>query len=315
MLLGALSLSILAVCAWFIWQQVSGSYSTVAESGLHFAPGRLIISWLCVTAAAALGAWEWTLLVGAMGGKLDLVQGMSIHLTSNLAKYVPGFIWAYAGKGILAVRHGVPANIATLSIAAEFAIVYIGGALLALLALPYSDIISLPASARAALQLAATGVTGLLTLGLPRLVQRSTLQGKTGGNLLAPFRNFRWSRISFVIVAVLTTWGILAYGFSVLYGQSLYSGWSHLTRHSIALAGALLLGQLAFFAPTGVGVREAVLVAVLASNNNATEVLILAIVFRIEMIVGEVLCAAVAIAAARIQSSLKSRSQTNNTNG
>ena len=150
--LGAFSLAILIVCIWFIWQQVSGSYSEVLESGLHLAPGHLVISWFCITAATALGAWEWTLLVRAMGGKLDLVQGMSIHLMSNLAKYVPGFIWSYAGKGILAVRQGIPANIATLSIAAEFAIVYICGALLVVLALPFSGIISLPLGARTMLQ-------------------------------------------------------------------------------------------------------------------------------------------------------------------
>jgi len=313
---GMLSLAILAVCAWFIWQQVSGSYSTVAESGLQLAPERLAISWLCVTAATALGAWEWTLLVRALGGKLDLVQGMSTHLTSNLAKYVPGYIWSYAGKGILAVRQGVPANVATVSIAAEFAIVYICGALLTLIALPFSDLVALPLGWRAVLQVAAIGLAGLAILGIFPLARWPALQAKAKrSKLLEPLLSFRPSRTSFVVLAVLITWWLLAYGFSILYGQSLYSGWNHMARHAVALAGALLLGQIAFFAPTGVGVREAVLVTLLAASSNAAEVLILAIVFRIEMILGEVLCAAIAMAAARAQSVLKSRSGANNTNG
>jgi uncharacterized membrane protein YbhN (UPF0104 family) len=300
-ILGTLSLGIVAACVWFIWRQVAGGYATVATASLRLEPQRLVISWICTAAATALGAWAWVLLVRALGGQLDLAQGMSIHLTSNLVKYVPGFIWAYAGKGILAVRQGVPASVATLSIAAEFAIVYICGAVLALLALPFSGIIRLPPGGRTALQLAGIGTAGLLMIGLPRLAHRLAFQPKTARALLKPFSNARWSRIAFVMVAVLMTWCLLAFGFSILYGQPSNNGWSYLLRHSVALVGALLLGQIAFFAPTGVGVREAVLVALLATDGNAADVLILAVVFRLEMILGEIVCAIFAVAAVRIQ--------------
>jgi uncharacterized membrane protein YbhN (UPF0104 family) len=302
-LLGTFSLGFIAAIVWFIWKQISGGYAAVAAAGLRLEPQRLIISWFCTTAATALGAWEWVLLARALGGQLDLAQGMSIHLTSNLVKYVPGFIWSYAGKGYLAVRRGVPASIATLSIAAEFAIVYICGALLLLLSLPFSDIITLPVGGRTALQVVSISVAGLLIIGLAPLAQRFAFRTKTAHALFEPFLSARWSRIAFVMIAVLLTWCLLAIGFSVLYGQSSNGGWSHLLRHSIALVAALLLGKIAFFAPTGVGVREAVLVALLATDGNAADVLILAVVFRMQMILGEVVCAIIALAAVRIQSS------------
>jgi len=313
--LGALSLGFLAAVVWFIWKQVSGGYATVTTAGLSLEPWRLAVSWFCTAAATALGAWEWVLLVRALGGQLDLTQGMSIQLTSNLAKYVPGFIWSYAGKGYLAVRQGVPAGIATVSIAGEFAIVYICGALLAVLSLPFSDLISLPVGGRVGLQMIAVSAAVLAIIGLPPLVRRLALRARVTRTQSEPFLSARWPSIAFVMAAVLMTWCLLAFGFSVLYGQPLSGGWSHLLRHSIALVGAMLLGQLAFFAPTGVGVREAVLVALLASQGSAAEVLILAVVFRLEMILGEVVCAMAAVAAVRLRRAWQAHSRANNTNG
>lgn len=315
MFFGALSLAILAVCAWFIWGQVSGSYAAVAASGLWLEPQRLAISWICTTVATSLGAWTWVLLVRTLGGQLDLARGMSIHLTSNLAKYVPGYVWSYAGKGILAVRQGVPASIATLSIAAEFAIVYISGAALVLLALPSSGVISLRPGGLAVLQLASIGAAGLLLVGLPYLAQRMAFQTKSAYPLLKSLSDARWSRVTLVMFAVLMTWCLLVFGFGVLYGQPWSGGWSHLLRHAVALVGALLLGQIAVFAPTGLGVRETVLVALLATEGNATEVLVLAVVFRLEMIVGEVVCALIAVAMVKTRGARKAGSRANNTNG
>ena len=316
LLLGTLSLGILTTSVWFIWKQVSSGYAAVTTVGLSLEPWRLIISWFCTMAATGLGAWAWVLLVRALDGKLDLADGMSIHLTSNLAKYVPGFIWSYAGKGYLAVRRGVPASTATLSIAAEFAIVYVSGALLATISLPFSDIITLPVGFRIALVALSIGAVGALILGIPSLARRMALGSKATTSLFEPLLSAVWPKIGFAFMAVLVTWCLLALGFSVLYGLSTADGWSHFLRHSVALVGALLLGQLVFLAPTGVGVREAIFVALLAVDSNAANVLILAVVFRMEMILGEVLCAIVAAAVVRILRARQNRCRShNNTNG
>ena len=315
-LLGTLSLGILATSVWFIWKQVSSGYAAVTTVGLSLEPWRLIISWLCTTAATGLGAWAWVLLVRALGGKLDLADGLSIHLTSNLVKYVPGFIWSYTGKGYLAVRRGVPASTATLSIAAEFAIVYISGALLAAISLPFSDIITLPMGCRIALIALSISAVGVLIVGSPALARRMAFRSKASTSPFEPLFGAVWSKIGFAFITVLVTWCLLALGFSVLYGLSATDGWSHFMRHSVALVGALLLGQLVFLAPTGVGVREAIFVALLAVDSNAANVLILAVVFRMEMIIGEVLCAIVAAAVVRLRGARQNHSRTrNNTNG
>jgi uncharacterized membrane protein YbhN (UPF0104 family) len=123
------------------------------------------------------------------------------------------------------------------------------------------------------------------------------------------------SLITLVMAAVLLTWCLLGFGFSTLYASVSSGGWSHLLRHSFALAAALLLGQIVFFAPTGLGVREAVFVALLASGDTAALVVILAMVFRILMMVGEVLCALLAWIASRFSGLRGAESSRNSTNG
>jgi uncharacterized membrane protein YbhN (UPF0104 family) len=295
-----LALGALAVSIWFIWKQISAGYTAISIADIHLDLERLTVTWLCTAAATALGAWEWVLLVNALGGDLDLAHGMSIHLTSNLVKYVPGFIWSYAGKAYLTTRHGVSTNIAVLSITGEFVIVYFSGVLLMLLCLPFSGLVSWTLGQRLAFQVGAIVLTGISIVMIPVIARWSARRGAHAGATLDLLRKTNWSRVAFVMVAVLLTWCLLGFGFSVLYGQVSSDGWSHLLRHSFALASALMLGQVVFFAPTGLGVREAVLVALLAMGDTTTWVVILAVVFRIVMMVGEVVCALIALVVSRL---------------
>lgn len=286
-----LALAVLAICGWFIWRQAFRGYTAISMADLSLEPSRLAVSWLCITAATALGAWEWVLLVRALGADLDTVGGMSVHLTSNLGKYVPGLVWPYAGKAYLASRRGVPLRLAGASIGAEVAIVYVSGGLLALLCLPFSGLLPWPLGGRFALQAGAIALTTLTILAIPALARGSRFR-ETPEAGRGQGRPVDWHRVRLVLALVLLTWCLLTLGFSTLYGPLGPNPGEALLRHGFALAAALLLGQVAFFLPTGLGVREAVFVALLSTTDSASLVVILAVVFRLMMLVGEVLCAA-----------------------
>jgi hypothetical protein len=289
----ALAVGVLVACGWFIWQQVSRGYTAISLTDLTLAPGRLVVSWLCITAATALGAWEWVLLARALGAEMDTVGGMSVHLTANLGKYLPGMIWPFAGKAYLANRRGVPLRLASASIGAELAIIYSAGGLLALLCLPFSGLLPWSLAPRIALQAGVIALTIISILAVPAVGARALAR-------LGRWPRVDWWQVSLVLALVLLTWCLIGFGFSTLYGPPASGVAQHLLRHSLALALALVLGQVAFFLPTGVGVREAVLVALLSTPDTAGRVVILAIAFRLLMMVGEILCAAVMVAWDRI---------------
>lgn len=294
LILWVISLGILAVSLGFIVRQVVSGYATISRSGIHLDGPKLMVSWLCIMTSTVLGAWEWTLLVNALGGRLSLKTGMRIHLVSNLSKYVPGFVWPYAGKAYLAVEQGVPVNVATLSIASEFAIVYLGGILLMLLSLPFSGIMLWSTEQRVALEVGAVVITGI-SVSLPWFV---------GPRLGSWFHNSHptdryvercnWQAVTFVVLAVMLTWCLLGFGFYVLDG-SISLTLQNPLRLTVAMPLGLLGGQLALFVPMGIGVREAIFLALFDTSRPAALVVVFAIIFRIEMAVGEVISTLLAL--------------------
>ncbi|MBN1260637.1 MAG: hypothetical protein JXB35_08150 [Anaerolineae bacterium] len=289
------SASIIGVCGWFIWQQLANGYQTLSEASLDFNTGYLIAAWACITTATALGAWEWALLVRALGGVMPTPRGLQIALTSNLAKYVPGFIWTYLGKVMGATRAGVAGEVAGLSVILEFAMVHLAGFLLILVALPQSGLGAWSPDARRLATLFITlAVVGFLT-SVPRLGRGLVEQLNKAGIARQAWGKINWTGVNGVLIAILLTWPLLVLGFCLL-DASLTGAvaWSELPRLTVALAGALLLGQLAVFVPMGLGVREAVFIALMAPARAAPFTVLLALMLRITSLLGEVLTALLA---------------------
>jgi len=284
----AISLGVLAASLGFIVRQIFSGYTTVSVSGIHLDVQRLVLSWLCIMTSTLLGAWEWVLLVHALGGHLSLRTGVRIHMVSNLSKYMPGLVWPYASKAYLAIEHGVPASVATLSIAVEFVIVYIGGILLMLLSLPFSGIMPWSAGQSIMLQVVAF-VIAVTSISLPSLAG-PRLWARIWNNFLPNryVKDINWRNVTFVILAVTLTWYLLGFGFYMLEG-SVSLALQNPLRLMVALPVSLLGGQLALFVPMGIGVREAIFLAFLGGSRPAALILIFTIIFRIQMAVGEVL--------------------------
>jgi hypothetical protein len=281
------TLGILAASVWFIWRQLVTGYTTVSAAELNLDAPRLTLSWLCTAAATALGAWEWTLLLNALGGHIEIPKGMRIHLVANLMKYVPGFVWPYVGKSYLATRHGVTASIAVLSVVAEFAIVFFTGILLLALALPFSGIVPLSAGQSVVFQLGAILLAVMSIAGIPFAGRWLFVKLRQANLSQAPFEQVNWKQVVQVVIAILLTWCLLGLGFSILATPASSHFLQAMPRQTFALASALLIGQVAFLVPMGIGVREAVFLALLGPDHPASLAVVIAIVFRLLMTVGE----------------------------
>ena len=288
------TLAILAASGWFIWRQLSTGYTAVSEAELSLGPSRLIASWVCIAASTALGAWEWTLLLTALGGHIKIAHGLRIHLVSNLFKYVPGFIWPYVGKAWLATRQNVKPSVAALSVVSEFAIVFFDGFWLIAFFLPSSGIVSWSMGQRLTFQLGVFLLAGLSIASIP-FVGRRLLRRLREANLTqVPLEQVNWKQVAFVVAAILLTWCLLGLGFSILATPASSSLLQAAPRQIFALVSALLIGQAVFLIPMGIGIREAVFLALLGPDHPASIAVVIALVFRLEMVVGELFCASIA---------------------
>ena len=216
----------------------------------------------------ALGWWR---LLRCLG--VDAARGWALraYAISQLAKYVPGNIFQFAGRQAIGVAAGFGNGPLAKSALLELGLLVGGGALFALLAVPLSFhwLEFAPAAPYIHwLALAAFASVALLAmLALARF-------GGRGLQLAALFY------LTFLALS-----GVVFVGcFAVAGGEAA-------TAHLLAVIGAYVIAWLAGLvtpgAPAGIGVREAVLL-VLLGNLAAPPVILLAVVIgRAVTVVGD----------------------------
>ncbi len=226
---------------------------------------------LVLHAASALTIWRQ--LLAAVGARLTWREAADSFLPSLLARYVPGKIWANAARLALAKRAGVALGTSTGAILWETLIALGTAALVAVIGLsqrlrpsdapfPAGDSFS---AADAPLQAAAVLLVGTLLAWfavalLARSERGAALLHRFGGT--APVK-----RPAALAPAILTS----AAGWLIYGAAHLCIAWSLSPVLPVSypvLAGAVALawagGYLAVVMPVGLGVRDALLVVLLA---------------------------------------------------
>lgn len=228
-----------------------------------------------VTAAVAVTAFGlvWTVVLRRLG--VDARPGwVGIWFKSQLGKYLPGSVWQYAGRVTLARSRGVPVKTGLASITVEVVASLIAAAVVAALALP------LPF---------AFAIWGALALLCGIAYARRGVIARTGERLAAPvLARVDRPTVAAGVRAVPEAAGlyVIAWG---LYGTSFW-----LTAHSLfavpasellhyigVFAVAWAIGFVVVFAPGGIGVREAVLVALLSGRLGEAHAIGLAAASRL----------------------------------
>ncbi|GGY35834.1 hypothetical protein GCM10011297_06060 [Bacterioplanes sanyensis] len=224
----------------------------------------LILPVVYVLGGMALGA-AWCALLRQQGIAVPLVWGLSVYGRSQLAKYVPGNIFHFAGRQALAMAAGLSAKPVLATTFWELAGQAMVAAWLSLLALslfwspvgPYIPLLML-----------------LLLLVFSLLLARTVY--------LMVLKAMYW-QLAFLLVFVVL---MLALFFSL---STASISWLQLGQLVGVFAAAWLLGFVVPGAPGGVGVRELVLLWGLSGFMADERVLLLLIAGRLVTTVGDVL--------------------------
>jgi uncharacterized membrane protein YbhN (UPF0104 family) len=243
----------------------------------------LILSGLAMTAYGAV----WGTTIRATG--VEAPPGLLVaFFAGQLGKYVPGSAWQYVGRAGLATRLGVPVRCAAVSLGLEAFCSCAAAALVA----PFVLADSPGRAAAIALAVAAVGATAVLLARSSwgsRMVRRALqwVAGRTTVSLRAlEAATPRYFAVWFVFGAAfwLTARGL----FDVPASDFLvYTG---------AFAAAWAVGFLVVVAPGGLGVREAVLVALLRGRLGESEAIVLASASRIAFTLVDLVGGATALA-------------------
>jgi hypothetical protein len=242
----------------------------------------------------------WNLMVRYLGGTLALRKGMKVYFLSNLGWYLPGKVWYAVGRAYLGQQEGVSVGVISTSVLMEMALSFTSSTLMATLALP---LVSPLLGAKSLYLGIAVLVLGLAVLH-PALMKPSLtllerlLPGPKGVLQTYEFRRtvppLRYSVMMSLLVGYLFIWGFVGAAFFVLLNAIYPLPLAWLPTVVAIYAISWIAGFLTPFAPSGLGVREGTMILLLGQYLPVPAVTSVAILFRIWLILAEVIWAAIA---------------------
>jgi len=249
---GLVTLAVVAFVARALarnWDQFRSLHVT-----LTIGPGWIAGSVLMVVLTYAMQVEAWRRILAGWSQGLTFRAAARVWSLANLGRYVPGKVWSVAGLVVLARQAGVEAGPAAASAFVLQAIsLGTGVAVVAAVA---------PGSAPP-LRLAAAGLAAVLTIAVLVWSPTARRLGRLV-NATAPLEPLRPSAVFAATVLAVLSWGTYGAAFWMLTRGLVPETPLPLTAAIGAFTLGYILGVLALFAPGGVGVRELVLIGLLA---------------------------------------------------
>ena len=264
-----------------------------AASGLS--PGALALALLLSVIYRVVNAGGWGLILRALGEPVRAVPAARIWLASEACRWLPGSLWSFGSRAVLATRRGLAGPTVAASLALELAVTVVAWAVVAAiggsrLRVPAGWIPGDPASAAA---WASAGVV-LACAGGAWALRSSRFRDKLDG-LMLRFRDLRRAGVSW---AGLFRSLLFYVAMAIVNGATLLvivrssPGGASCPASGVIAANAVawLAGFFAIFAPGGLVVREASLAAMLAPWMAPEQAIVVALAWRLVQVAAEAAC-------------------------
>lgn len=279
-----LIVAVLAAATWSLYSQWDEVYPTLV--GLPWQ--SLVLSMIAVLVGIFLGPLVWKIVLSDLGAPVRFADASKFYLVGQLGKYVPGAVWAVLLSMELAREAGVNrARSFTAGLVAT-GMGVLASLIAGLAALPV--MLSGRPESNQLLWLFL-----LLAVGLPFLHPR--LLTWSVNLVLKALRKQPIER-RFTGVEILKALGTavaiyLCYGVHLwLLVNSLGSPrWDTLILSTGAMALSMTAGLLAFFLPSGIGARELVITATIATVLPSGQAIALALVSRLMFTIADLAAA------------------------
>lgn len=263
----------MTVVGFAVYYLVS-QWDAVSEAIKLIAPVSIILSLLLVAIGLGFGTLSWIIILNGLGPRVPLLRSAQILLVGQLGKYVPGSVWSYVMQMELGRQYGVarPRVLITSLYAAGVGVV--ASLILGSFALPI-----LIHENSALLWLYVLLPIGLVCLHPKVMTWLASL-------VLKVFRRPPLDhQVSFSVVAGALGTALLSY---TCYGVHLFLLVNSLVDPDfgtlVLLTGAMAIGftagLVAFLLPSGLGAREAVLIAALTLMLTLPEAVAMTVVSR-----------------------------------
>jgi len=245
-------LVVLAIFFGSVGWAMRGSFRDAADDLRHANPAMFALACVALAAYYLVFVLGWMRILADWDIKLSYGQALRAEMVSMLAKYVPGGVWTPAARVVAARRAGVTNGaLVTASMLIEAGISAVAGVVVFVISLAWVDGVNAPI---APLVIFAVVIAVLVQ---PRVFQSiaSRVLRRLGYSDLPPLRR---TTMFVLLVFYSGTWVIGGAALWLL----LRSVGSHPGPETIVFLGGVaavgaIVAVLAFFAPSGLGPREA----------------------------------------------------------
>lgn len=275
-----IAVGFVAVALWRNWTAVRADLAALSWADLL---GSAVAGGLAVLLTGS----AWRVLLGGLGHPVPVVPGMRLFTAGQLGKYVPGSVWVAAIQAELGRPLRIPRSVNVLSYLVAVLVAVASGGLVGLLAL-----VGTARGEVGGLALALAGVGGLLVLLLVRPRAVNAVIRRVAQRLGRPLPEVVIPGRSLAGAFALSSAGWLLLGLHAwLLAHPLGATPADLAVVTGAFALAFVAGLVLVPLPAGAGVREGVLVVILAGPVGATSALTVALVSRLVLVVVDVVLA------------------------
>jgi glycosyltransferase 2 family protein len=241
-----------------IWRD---SHIELSKVGWGWLGGSLALAISAVLASAFI----WLEILRLLG-VTPRPSWATVYLRGQLGKYVPGSVWQYASRGALATNRGIPLRVVAKSFPIELSATVLAAAAFSILLVGWWGAVAV-----IAVVAAAAGATSALH---SRIAARAA---------------------SKAVLLYVGTWVLIGGSFWMAARGLVQIPAGQLPVYMGGFASAWIVGLVAIYAPTGIGVREAVLVAILRSRVGTEAALVVALGSRIVFMLADLVAASLSV--------------------
>jgi uncharacterized membrane protein YbhN (UPF0104 family) len=285
----------------FFLGQLKNDWSNLTAHTFQWNPWLLVLAFLGFMLQELSYGLIWQAVLARLGHRLDLRLCLRIYLASEFVRYIPGNVWHVLTRILWVGKYGVSRPIAFASMTIELITKLAAGALIFAVSLLFWHDVS---AIRQAGVISVVGeIVGVVTiLALLVLLYPRVLNGLLNVALRLLKRDpivltLRYSDILLITLAWCVSWAVAGAAFYVLL-LALWPG-TPLLALPICIgiyAIAWDIGFVSFFTPSGLGFREAAIVALfaLALPLPAGLSTIMAFLSRLVSTLAELVCVTIA---------------------
>lgn len=279
--------------AWYFWK----NWDEFSEKIMNVNIGIFIVSMLFYFVYKITLASLWHYITKINGCSIKYEKAVTSYLYSILGKYIPGKVFMLAARLTYYKEEDAPLSKVTVCFFIENVCTLLGAAMLFIVSLFFFPNELLENYKWLTLLL----IAAFFVCIHPKIINFVLrLIGKIfKKNLEIPMK---YSQMLKVVLLFIGNWLIVGFGFFIL-TKSIYPAveWSQLLYCAGIWGVSAIMGILAIFAPSGLGVREGIIVAGLMLIMPQSDAMVISVVSRLWQTIPELLLVVMAFVYSRIR--------------